>query len=64
MARTYDHVRERGQFHYLLDTSIRQMLNDARDALTFEPPHVEAAQQRIEMALAAIDAKLERMMED
>ena len=38
-------------------------LFDARDALGFDPPHVDAARQRIEMAITAIDGELEKSNE-
>ena len=53
----------RGRFRGFLAERLTPPLFDARDALGFDPPHVDAARQRIEMAITAIDGELEKSNE-
>lgn len=52
--RALDRSKQKGRHRSFLKNRVIQPLSDARDALDFDPPHVEAARQRVEMALAAI----------
>ena len=52
--RILDHSRRSGQLRRFLSESINQPLSDAQDALSFDPPNVEAALQRIQMVMSAL----------
>jgi hypothetical protein len=43
-----------GRTRNLLAGRLRLLLSDARDALDFEPPHIEAARQRLDAAQETI----------
>jgi hypothetical protein len=52
-----------GSLRTFLTEQLSQPLSDARDALDFDPPHADAARQRIEMAMSAIGRELEKIDE-
>jgi hypothetical protein len=52
--RQLDAAESGGRTRSLLTGRLSLMLSDARDALDFEPPHVEAARQRIDAAKETI----------
>jgi len=52
--RALDRTRQAGRFRGFLAERLSPPLSDARDALDFDPPVVDAARQRIEMAITAI----------
>ena len=56
--RVLDRTKLKSQFRSFL-VDIFLMLSDARDALGFDPPHIEAALQRLNMVMSAITKKLE-----
>ncbi len=56
--RTLERSKQAGRSRSFLAERLRQPLSDARDALDFEPPHMDAVRQRIEMAISAIDSEI------
>jgi hypothetical protein len=56
--RALDRTRQEGRFRGFLTERLGPPLSDARDALGFNPPHIDAAQQRIEMAITAIGGEV------
>lgn len=53
--RALDTTQQRGRMRTFLSERLSPSLSDARDALGFDPPLIEAAQQRIELAVKAIE---------
>ena len=53
--RALDATQQRGRMRTFLSERLSPSLSDARDALGFDPPLIEAAQQRIELAVKAIE---------
>ena len=58
--RVHDRTKRNGQFRGFLINRLQPPLSDARDALNFTPPHLRAAEQRIEMIATAIREELEK----
>ena len=58
--RALDRTKQAGRFRGFLTERVSPALSDARDALDFDPPHVDAARQRIEMAISAISGEVEK----
>ena len=56
--RVLDKTKLKGQFRSFLADQFLP-LSDAQDALGFDPPHIEAALQRLHMVMSAITKKLE-----
>jgi hypothetical protein len=56
--RVLDRTRQEGRFRGFLMERLSPPLSDARDALGFNPPHVDAARQRIQMAITAIGGEV------
>lgn len=61
--RALERTQQAGQFRGFLAERLDPPLRDARDALEFDPPHVKAAQQRVEMAITAVSGELEKSNE-
>ncbi len=61
--RALDHSRAVAHTRRFLTERIGQFLSDARDALEFSPPHVDAVAQRIELVIEEIAKELERINE-
>jgi hypothetical protein len=56
--RNLDLAHAAGRTRSLLTGRFSLLLSDARDALSFEPPHVEAAKQRLDALRATIDQEV------
>ena len=56
--RALDRTMQAGRFGGFLAERLSPPLSDARDALDFDPPVVDAARQRIEMAITAINGEM------
>lgn len=56
--RALDRTKQAGRSRSFLAERVSLPLSDARDALDFDPPHVDAARQRIEMAISAINREM------
>jgi hypothetical protein len=56
--RQLDRASQRGQMRQFLSERLGLLLSDARDALDFDPPHVDAARQRIESARDTINKEI------
>ena len=61
--RALDATQQNGRWGAFLSERLRLLLSDAHDALDFDPPHIDATRQRIEMAMTAIDNKMEESNE-
>ena len=61
--RTLERSKQAGRFRSFLAQRLRQPLSDARDALDFAPPHLDAVRQRIEMAISAIESETSKSNE-
>ena len=61
--RVLERTKQAGRFRRFMAERLSQSLSDACDALDFEPPHVDAARQRIEMAIAAINEEIDKSNE-
>ena len=55
-----DRTRQSARHRVLLTERIGTLLSDARDALDFNPPQTEAARQRIEMSIRAIEQEVNK----
>ena len=53
--RSLDATQQRGKMRAFLSDKLSPSLSDARDALDFDPPLIEAAQQRLDLATKAIE---------
>ena len=58
--RALDRTKQAGRSRSFLAERVSLPLSDARDALDFDPPHADAARQRIEMVMSAISRELEK----
>jgi len=56
--RALDHTQQVAKLRNFMSQRLNQPLSDARDALDFDAPQVEAARQRINMAIRAIAEEL------
>jgi hypothetical protein len=56
--RALERTRQASKFRGFLTERLSLPLSDARDALDFDPPQVDAARQRIEMAITAISGEV------
>lgn len=56
--RVLDRTRQEGRFRGFLMERLSPPLSDARDALGFNPPHVDVARQRVEMVITAIGGEV------
>jgi hypothetical protein len=56
--RQLDRASQQGRMRQFLLERLGLLLSDARDALEFDPPHVDAARQRIESARETIDQQI------
>ena len=58
--RAIDHTQIRGRSRRFLKERLSPLISDARDAMEFDPPQIEGAQQRLDMVAAAITRELDK----
>ena len=58
--RAIDRTQMRGRSRRFLKERLSPLISDARDAMEFDPPQIEGAQQRLNMVAAAIAKELDK----
>jgi len=56
--RAFDKTVLKGQFRWFLNQMVETPLTDAIIALNLDPPRIDITEQRIDMALSAVNNKL------
>lgn len=61
--RAIDRTQNRGRSRRFLKERLSPLISDARDAMEFDPPQIDGAQQRLHMVAAAIAKELDKLDE-